>query len=120
MFIISPDRTGGGVTYTKWGKKTCWHGTEHIYKGYAGGGWYNQKGNRANYLCLPKDPQYLNTTVPTWQSYLYGAEYETNNRIFGKTTHDYNVPCAVCHVSRKSDKIVIPAKVSCPKSWTRE
>ena len=89
-------------------------------KGCAGGGWYNQKGNRANYLCLPKDPQYFNTTVPTWQSYLYEAEYESNNRIFGKTTHDYNVFCAVCHVSRKSDKIVIPTKVSCPKSWTRE
>ena len=120
ILTITPDGTGGGVTYTRWGKTTCRRGAERIYEGYAGGGWYHQKGNGANYLCLPKDPQYLSTVRPTSQSYLYGAEFETNNKIFGKTTHDYNVPCAVCHAPRKSSKLVIPAKVSCPKSWTRE
>ena len=108
------------MTYTRWGKTTCRRGTERIYDGYVGGGWYNQKGNGANYLCLPKDPQYLSSVRPSWQSYLYGAEFETNNKIFGKTTHNYNVPCAVCHAPRKSSKLMIPAKISCPKSWTRE
>ena len=120
ILTISPDGIGGGVTYTRWGKTTCRHGAQRIYQGYVGGGHYNQKGNGANYLCLPKYPQYLSTVRPTWQSYLYGAEYETNNRIFGKTTHNYNVPCAVCYVPRKSSKLVIPAKTSCPRSWRRE
>ena len=117
---ISPDSYSGGVTYTRWGKITCPKGAQLIYQGYAGGGWYNHKGNGANYLCLPKDPQYLSTTNPGGYSYLYGAEYETYNRIFGKTTQNYNVPCAVCYVAKRSNKLVIPAKVSCPKSWTRE
>ena len=99
---------------------TCRQGAQRIYEGYVGGGWYHQRGNGANYLCLPKDPQYLSTTYPRWQSYMYGAEYETGNRIFGKTTHDYNVPCAVCLAPKKSTKLMIPAKTSCPTSWTRE
>ena len=91
-----------------------------MYEGYAGGGFYNQKGNGANYLCLPKDPQYLSTTSPSYQSYLYGAEYQSHNKIFSGNTHDYNVPCAVCHAPKKSTKLMIPAKISCPRSWTRE
>ena len=119
--ILTIDGQGnGGVTYTIWGKITCPKGAELIYRGYAGGGFYNQKGNGANFLCLPKDPQYLSRTAPTWQSYLYGSEYETNNKIFRKTTQNYNVPCAVCYVANKSTKLVIPAKVTCPKLWTRE
>ena len=122
ILTISPDgpANGGGVTYTRWGKTTCRQGVERIYEGYAGGGEHNQKGNGANYLCLPKDPQYLSTTSPSYQSYLYGAEYQSNNKVFSGNTHDYNVPCAVCHVPRKSSKLMIPAKTSCPKSWTRE
>ena len=119
ILTITPDGYGG-VTYTRWGKMSCRKGAELIYSGYAGGGWYSQKGNGANFICLPKDPQYLSTTSPTYQSYLYGAEYQSNNKIFGKTTHDYNVPCAVCYVPNKSSKLVIPAKISCPKSWTQE
>ena len=91
-----------------------------IYEGYAGGGWYNHKGDGANYLCLPKDPQYLSTIHPKWQSYMYGAEYETGNRVFSRNTQDYNVPCAVCLAPKKSTKLMIPAKTSCPTSWTRE
>ena len=99
---------------------TCRHGTELVYEGYAGGGEHNQKGNGANYLCLPKDPDYLSTTHPAAQSYLYGAEYQSHNKIFSGNTHDYNVPCAVCYVPKKSSKLMIPAKTSCPTSWTKE
>ena len=122
ILTISPDgpANGGGVTYTRMGKTTCRQGAERIYEGYAASGWYNHKGNGANYLCLPKDPQYLSTANPAADSYLFGAEYETSNRVFGKTTHDYNVPCAVCFAPKKSTKLMIPAKTSCPKSWTRE
>uniref|UniRef100_A0A1X7UMA5 Uncharacterized protein n=1 Tax=Amphimedon queenslandica TaxID=400682 RepID=A0A1X7UMA5_AMPQE len=48
------------------------------------------------------------------------AEYETGNKVFGKTTQDYNVPCAVCLSPRKGTKLVIPARVSCPLGWTEE
>ena len=120
ILTITPDGTGGGVTYTRWGKRTCRQGAELVYEGYVGGGHYVQKGNGANYICLPKDPQYLSTTAPTWQSYLYGTEYETNNKIFGPTTHDRYAPCAVCYVPNKSTKLMIPAKTSCPTSWTKE
>ena len=120
ILTLPPHGTGGGVTYTRWGKKSCRRGAKLVYEGYAGGGWFNQKGNGANYLCLPKDPQYLSTAAPIWRSYLYGAEYESSNQMFGKTTHDYNVLCAVCLVPRKSNKLMIPAKISCPKTWTRE
>ena len=51
---------------------------------------------------------------------MYGAEFKIGYRIFRKTTHDYNVPCAVCYAPNKSTKLMIPAKTSCPTSWTRE
>ena len=75
ILTISPDglANGGGITYTRWDKTTCRCGTERVYEGYVGGGYFNQKRNGANYLCLLKDPQYLSTTKPTWLSYLYSA-----------------------------------------------
>ena len=33
---------------------------------------------------------------------------------------DHNVPCAVCYVSTRETVLMIPAKISCPASWTRE
>ena len=122
ILTITPDgpANGGGVTYTRWGKTTCRQGAQLVYEGYAGGGYFNQKGNGANYLCLPKDPEYLSTTAPSHQSFLYGAEYESHNKVFSRNVHNYNVPCVVCHVSKKSTKLMIPAKMSCPTSWTRE
>ena len=47
---------------------------------------------------------------------MYGTEYE--NPLF--TTDDYNVPCAVCYTSKRSSKLMIPAKLSCSTSWTEE
>ena len=44
--------------------------------------------------------------LSTWQSYLYRAEYQTNNKIFG-STQDNNVTRAVCYVANKSTKLVI-------------
>ena len=35
-------------------------------------------------------------------------------------TQDKYVPRAVSYVANKSTKLVIPAKVTCPKSWTLE
>ena len=110
----------GGVVYTRWGRKSCPTGAELLYDGMAGGSHYSQSGGGANYVCLPKVPQYMSTYVPpTFFSYMYGAEYDYVNGIFpGK--HNHNVPCAVCYTSTKSVKLMIPARTSCPSSWTRE
>uniref|UniRef100_A0A1X7V7M9 Uncharacterized protein n=1 Tax=Amphimedon queenslandica TaxID=400682 RepID=A0A1X7V7M9_AMPQE len=108
-----------GVVYTRWGRKSCPTGAELLYEGITGGEWYTHTGGGANYVCLPKVPQYMSTNVPQYSAYMYGTEYDNVNNIFsGK--HDHNVPCAVCYTSTKSVKLMIPAKTSCPSSWTIE
>ena len=113
----------GGVVYIRWGRTTCPNntGAELLYGGIAGGSHYTHSGGGANYLCLPKVPQYLSTAVPPDpdRSYLYGAEYESVNNIF-RSKNEHNVPCAVCYTSAKSTKLMIPAQTTCPKSWTTE
>ena len=49
-------------------------------------------------------------------NFIFGSEYESPIR----GTHDHNVPCAVCAVSTREMVLMIPAKTSCPTSWTRE
>ena len=67
---------------------------------------------------MPSDPQY---TLPyqagvRGENYVYGTEYETS--LQGSQQH--NVPCAVCYASTHETVLMIPAKTSCPTSWTRE
>ena len=110
----------GGVTYTRWGHNACPSvpGTQMLYTGRMSGVFYNEKGGGANFLCLPNDPEYhtLNTRVQGSYSKISGTEYEVP--IAG--SHDHNVPCAVCHATTRSAKVMIPAKTSCPPNWTRE
>ena len=81
-------------------------------------------------MCITADPEYLTDTVPKFSandpvlSYLYGSEYQVPGLIaslpgFG-SLHDHNVPCAVCHTSQRSSKLMIPGKITCPQSWTEE
>ena len=110
------------MTYTRWGSSSCPSstGAQLVYTGRAGGSWYNHAGGGAEKLCLPNDPDYLSGTAGfSVSSHIYGAEYEFHS---GPNTHtlDYNVPCAVCHVSTRATVIMVPAKTSCPSSWTRE
>ena len=108
-----------GVVYTRWGRKSCPTGAELLYEGITGGSHHTHTGGGANYVCLPKVPQYMSTTVPSYSSLMYGTEYEVVNIIFpGKDNH--NAPCAVCYTSTKSVKLMIPARTSCPSSWTIE
>ena len=114
---------GEGVTYTRWGRKGCRGTAQLVYSGMVGGGHYSQKGNGANYMCMPKNPTYLPTSRAlggTGVSYIYGAEYETGNKVFGSSVHNYNVPCAVCFAPRKTSKLVMPARHVCPRGYTRE
>ena len=118
-----PGPRSGGAIYTRWGKSTCpqVEGTELVYSGITGGTFYNQEGGGANYLCMPKDPEYSPALryeggVRTWGAQVHGTEYELPLQ----GTSDHNAPCAVCHVSTRSTMLMIPAKATCPSSWTRE
>ena len=115
-----PGPISGGALYTRWGRTTCpgTPGTQLLYSGLAGGSSYTQSGGGANYLCLPETPEYLVSGLPSYiyYSYLYGAEYQYPRF----TTHDHNVPCAVCYTSQRASKLMIPTKITCPSSWTEE
>ena len=113
--------------YTRWGRTTCpsTTGTQLLYAGRAAGSYWTERGGGANYLCLPEQPQYSTYTagVQPHRAYLYGAEYDTGDP--GETGplssfNDHNVPCAVCYASTRETVVMIPARLSCPSSWTRE
>ena len=116
---------GGGAVYTRWGRTVCpdTNGTQLVYEGLAAGTHYSQSGGGANYLCITADPEYLTDVVPKYSandlalSYLYGSEYQLPgfDSLYGQ-----NVPCAVCHTSQRSAKLMIPGKTTCPQSWTEE
>ena len=112
----------GGATYVRWGKSSCPNipGTQMVYSGIAAGSWFSQSGGGVNYLCMPKDPEYKSDltyrSVSNKHSQLYGAEYELPLQ----SIDDQNVPCAVCHVTTRSAVLLLPAKYSCPITWTRE
>ena len=114
-----PGSSCGGAVYTRWGRTVCpsSSGTELVYEGLAAGSDYTQTGGGANYLCIIKEPIYNSTTVPVYYSYLYGSEYE--HPVFN-SLHQQNVPCAVCHTSQRSSKLMIPGTTTCPQSWTEE
>ena len=111
---------GSGSTYIRWGNSSCPNitGTELIYSGRAGGIAHHHAGGGSNYLCMPMVPEYTLPFTPGVRdhSYVYGTEYESP--INGR--QDDNVPCAVCHSSKRASVMMIPAKTSCPATWTRE
>ena len=108
------------MVYTRWGNSACPNitGTELVYTGRAGGTHYAQKGGAANYLCLPMDPEYNLPSTAGVQGYstVWGAEYEIP--VVAEQNHE--VPCAVCHGTTRVAVLMIPAKASCPTSWTKE
>ena len=112
------------MTYTRWGSSSCpsSSGAELVYSGSAGGTNFLSTGGSAEIICLPDNPDYILGQVPgpvsPWRSVVQGSEYEYD---FGSTgVFDHNVPCAVCFVPLRSTSIMIPAKSTCPSSWTLE
>ena len=117
-----PITSTGGAVYVRWGRTTCPNtpGTQLVYAGKAGGSHYSHSGGGANKLCLPDNPQYLSYQSGHQDTgYLYGAEYKIWGRQPLQSVYQHNVPCAVCSVSR-GKLLMIPARISCPSSWTRE
>ena len=95
-----------------------------LYSGVAAGSFLTERGGGSNYLCLPDVPEFLNTTsgIQELRTRLYGAEYETVDSPTPDldSLKDHNVPCSACHTSARGDVIMIPGRVTCPDSWTRE
>ena len=93
-----------------------------LIQGYMGKSHYEQGGG-VNYLCLPTDPEFSINAESGYQTgaYIYGVEYEpfVSSKFFADED-DQDVPCAVCEVNGRSKLMMIPAKYSCPDSWTEE
>jgi hypothetical protein len=91
--------------------------------GYVGGSPYTNSGGASNYVCLTRNPIYgkYRSGLQVDRSRIYGAEYQTySDGIYSRTLHNHDVPCAVCHVTKRASKIMIPGRNVCPAGWTRE
>jgi len=108
----------GGSTYVRWGRTSCPPSSELVYEGYAGGGSHAHSGAGANYICLPKDPQWAPDTTPSFKGYVHGAEYQTHGT-FLDGIKDHEVPCAVCKTN-SSNVLMVPARQECHEGWVRE
>ncbi|XP_071119846.1 short-chain collagen C4-like [Mytilus edulis] len=119
-----PGKTSNtGVTYVRWGKKSCPKGSEMVYTGQVGGNLYTNKGGGVNYLCLPNDPEngphqaYSNDQV-------YGSEYKLSSSSkpsgWSESMYKQEVPCAVCYQQRRSAVLMIPGRKTCYKGWNSE
>ena len=90
----------------------------------AAGAFFSDQGGGSSYICLPDTPEFDLPVTPGAQarrSSVYGAEYEMldNPPALGNL-QDHNVPCAACYAVDRGSKIMIPGKVNCPPTWTRE
>lgn len=110
------------TVYIRFGSSVCPRTAQLVYGGYAAGAGYNVKGGGANYLCLPRDPQYKTTVSGTdnWRARVEGAEYEIVDFPPFAGKDDGDVPCAVCLVTDRSLVMMEPARTSCRSGWTRE
>ena len=109
------------MQYTRWGNASCPNtiGTEEVYNGTAAGSIYNE-GGASNYLCLHDDPEYLQVQAGFQaRSRIAGVEYETLEHPLS-SVNEYNVPCSVCFTTDRVTELMIPGRITCPPSWTRE
>ncbi|CAI8048077.1 hypothetical protein GBAR_LOCUS26556 [Geodia barretti] len=114
---------GGGVAYVRWGHTNCAAGAETVYSGRVGGSHFSHRGGGSNYQCLTLEPENEDFGPGTVSgSFMYGTEYEVyaNNPSVDKLLQNHDVPCAVCYVSTRSAKIMIPGTYKCPSSWNEE
>lgn len=94
--------------------------TQLLYHGTMAGSAYNSASGSAEYLCLHQQPQLLTITAGLQdpRGKLFGTEY--NSPPAFSTLFRHYAPCAVCYTPTRNTKITIPARTSCPPSWTRE
>lgn len=86
-------------------------------------GSYSVRRGGANHLCMPTDPEYNpvgregELRGPNGVARIYGAEYETGSTRY---ENERDPSCAVCYAATRSTVMMIPAKYTCPPSWTLE
>ena len=114
--------TCAGTSYIRWGHDSCPPTATLIYKGSMAGAFWTDKGGGANHLCLPFDPQFMPGLSNSRGAYIHGSEYELVDNINSgkRRIQDRNVPCAVCRVQTRATAIMVPARNTCPRGWTRE
>lgn len=106
----------GGVTFTQYGWNECpdTNGTERLYSGRIVGSAF-EEGGSSEYTCLPDDMEFHERST--------GGQF---NRTQLYETEFYRLPnpnltlCAVCYTPARMTKATIPARISCPESWTLE
>ncbi|CAG2220234.1 unnamed protein product [Mytilus edulis] len=116
-------KAGSGNTYTRWGKTSCPSTAALVYEGYAAGNAKYEKGGGANFLCLPKDPEWrsYSDSKATYIGRVFGVEYQIkDNSVYSTSFHDKEMPCSVCLITEKSTSLMVPGKVTCPTGWTKE
>lgn len=71
---------------------------------------------------MPESPKYkLYRSGFQNTAFVYASEYELPYlNPFPGNLHNYDPPCAVCHVQTRGAKMMIPAKYDCPAGWTTE
>ena len=107
------------VTYIRWGNDTCPYGANIIYPGVAAGGHHSHSGSPANMLCIPPNPMHFpDNPSQGGYYYAYGVEYQVNGLL--NQADERNMPCAVCEVTGKSTKLMIPSHYVCPDGWRME
>ena len=81
---------------------------------------YSSEGAAVDPLCLPPDPQYLlsQSGYQNWAP-IYGVEYETHHTPLDHSAN-YNIPCNVCQVYGRTNKIMITSDYECPSGWRRK
>ncbi|CAG2243301.1 unnamed protein product [Mytilus edulis] len=88
--------------------------------GFAAGGYFDEEGSAAEYICLPSDPNLGATLSDNNYGSIYGAEYETNSFHSGGGLWNNDVPCAVCRSTTASHTLMIAAKNKCYDGWFTE
>ncbi|XP_071139138.1 uncharacterized protein [Mytilus edulis] len=108
-----------GSVYIQWGRKSCTkNGTDLVYSGLGGGGYYSHKGRSATPVCVPHDPDLGHVSSAGYFANIYGMEYDDAE--FGANMMSQDVPCAVCRAIHKTSVIMVPGKLSCVKGWKME
>ena len=113
-----PGPRSGGVTYVRWGRTTCPNitGTELVYTGRAAGSNNQATGGTSDVLCLPEEPEYMDSSNGHPRAAISGAEYRANQQPLHEV-HNQNVPCVICHATQRESSLMIPARISCPDTW---
>ena len=105
----------------RWGRTTCPNitGAELVYSGRAAGSNNQATGGTSDVLCLPEEPEYMNSSDGHPRATISGAEYRGQQQPLHEV-HNQNVPCVICHATQRESSLMIPARISCPDTWTLE